>query len=194
MPRFCSCISAEAGAVAPARTEARIDDSNLSAAKSADYMVVAGDGNKDGFFTAQAATRGIPVEAVDAVADASAAVMRLFKVGPRVSPGSVGSVLPPLTTARTPDRSTFDFASLRGRWTALHFWAGGAARFAVSERTRRSTADRVQFVGVAVDSPECQWKRAVDDLPANWRHVLNGTGERGPGHPASMCTSSRCSF
>ena len=80
------------------RDGSRIDDSNLLAAKSADYMVVAGTGNHDGFFTAQAATRGITVEAVGAMADAGDALMRLFKVGPRVSPGSVGSVLPPLTT------------------------------------------------------------------------------------------------
>lgn len=158
------------------RHESGIDVSNLSAAKAADYMVVAGDGNKDGFFTAQAATRGITVEAVDAVADASAAIMRLFKVGPRASPGSVGSVLPPLSTARTPDGSTFDFATLRGRWTALHFWAGGSREFRGLRMYQAKYGDRVQFVGVAVDSRESQWKRAIDGLPANWRHVRNGTG------------------
>ena len=158
------------------RHGSRVDDSNLSAAKAADHMVVVGDGNKDGFFTAHAATRGITVETVDAVADASAAVMRLFNVGPRVSPGSVGSVLPPLTTARTPDRSTFDFASLRGRWTALHFWSIASREIRNLRTYQAKYGERVQFVGVAVDSPERQWQRAIDDLPANWRHVLNGTG------------------
>jgi hypothetical protein len=102
--------------------------------------------------------------------------MRLFKVGPRASPGSVGSVLPPLTTARTPDRSTFDFASLRGRWTALHFWTTASHEIRNLRTYQSKYGERVQFVGVAVDSPEYQWKRTIDDLPANWRHVLNGTG------------------
>jgi len=156
--------------------QSNVDDSNLSAAKSADYMVVAGDGNKDGFFTAQAATRGITVEAVDATADASAAVMRLFKVGPRGSPGSVGSVLPPLKTIRTPDGSTFEFSSLRGRWVALHFWMAGSHEIRSLRTYQAKYGDRVQFVSIAVDSYENQWKRAIADLPANWRHVLNGTG------------------
>ena len=49
-------------------------------------------------------------------------------------------------------------------------------RFAISELYQAKYGERVQFVGVAVDSPEKTWKRAVDGLPANWRHVLNGTG------------------
>ena len=154
----------------------RRDDSNLLAAKSADYMMVAGDGNQDGFFTVQAAKRGIPVEAVSGIADAGDALTRLFKVGPRVSAGSVGSVLPPLRTSRTPDGSTLDFGSLRGRWTALHFWTTASNEIRSLRTYQAKYGERVQFVGVAVDSREYQWKRTIDDLPANWWHVLNGTG------------------
>jgi len=154
----------------------RIDDSNLLAARSAGYIVVAGDGNKDGFFTAQAAARGIPLETVGGLPDAGEAVMKLFKVRPRMSPGSVGAMLPPFSTARTPDRSTFDFASLRGRWLALHFWTAASREIARLGPYQAKYGDRVQFVGIAVDSYESQWKRTIDDLPANWRHVLNGTG------------------
>lgn len=155
----------------------RRDDSNLLAAKSADYMMVVGTGNQDGFFTVQAAKRGIPVEAVGGIADAGDALTRLFKVGPRVSAGSVGSVLPPLRTSRTPDGSTLDFASLRGRWTALHFWTTASNEIRSLRTYQAKYGERVQFVGVAVDSREYQWKRTIDDLPANWRHVLNGTGD-----------------
>ena len=156
----------------------RTDESNRLAALSADYIVVAGAGNQDGFFTSHAAPRGIPVETVGAMSDAGDALMRLFKVGPRVSPGSVGSVLPPLSTRRTPDGSAFEFASLRGRWLALHFWNVVSSEIGRLRTYQAKYGERVQFVGVAVDSYEFQWKRRIDDLPANWQHVLNGTGDK----------------
>lgn len=55
------------------------DDSNRAAAMAADYSVVIRSGDADQFFSGLAAKRGVPIEVVDGIPEATAAVARLFK-------------------------------------------------------------------------------------------------------------------
>ena len=54
----------------------------------------------------------------------------------------------------------------------------GLRSFRLLENHQKEYSGRVQFVGVAVDSLASAWRRAVDALPSNWLHVLNGKGAK----------------
>ena len=104
--------------------------------------------------------------------------MLKFKVGLRTSMGAVNSLLPRLATTQTREGSRLDFASLRGRWVALHFWTNPAdIEIRQLKSSQEQYGDRAVFVGVELDSPMGAWRRTVDALPANWVHVRNGTGD-----------------
>ena len=93
----------------------------------------------------------------------------------------VGNIVPDVVSNLTPDGSTFDLKSLRGKFVIIDFWGSWCNPCMMGMPKMREYRDRykdkLQVVGIANDRNMNVWKSTIESANLNWPHIFSGKDE-----------------
>jgi thiol-disulfide isomerase/thioredoxin len=85
--------------------------------------------------------------------------------------------LAPVFSQTTLEGKTFGITQLRGKYAVLDFWGSwcGPCMYGVPKMKEyyNKYKTRIEFVGIACNDKESDWKKAIEDNQMNWVQILN---------------------